>query len=118
MLTVRRANIASAIFSICFLLVASVLNPYELQAQTKPGLVSGILYRIHSGFLEVQTDLQNPKSIAMVKVNAATAYWNGRTDKRATFKNLQQGDEVMIETVTQEGIPVAQKVRFLHPGTS
>lgn len=116
--TVGRASIASAIFSICFLLVANVLNPHPLEAQTKPALVSGILYRIHSGFLEVQTDLKNPKSISMVKVNATTAYWNGRTDKRATFKDLQQGDEIMIETITQEGIPVAQKVRFLHPGTS
>ena len=84
-------------------------------AQVKATLINGILYRAHPGFLELQS---GGKNISMVKVNAATIYWNGRTDKKATAKELQRGDEVIIEAVEKDGVPVAQKVRFAHPGNS
>jgi len=87
-----------------------------VQAQTKAALVSGILYRAHPGFLEVQT--AGTKNVLAVKVNAATIYWNGKTDKKGTAKELRQGDELMIETADKDGAPLAQKVRFFHSGTS
>jgi len=91
-------------------------NEMALRAQTKAALVSGILYRVHPGFLEVQT--AGAKNILAVKVNAATIYWNGKTDKKAAANELQRGDELMIETADKDGMPLAQKVRFFHSGTS
>lgn len=79
-------------------------------AQEKAKLINGIVYRIHPGFLEVQS---GPKNIAMVKVTAATVYWNGKTDKRATAKDLQAGVEVVIEATEKGGWATAQKVRFM-----
>src|SRR5947209_5580844 len=90
---------------------ASMLLLTPADAQSKAKLLNGILYRTHSGFLEVQT---GGKTISLVKVNAATIYWNGRTDKKAAAKDLQVGDEVIIEAVEKDGMPVAQKIRFAH----
>jgi hypothetical protein len=80
-------------------------------AQTKESLVTGSLYRIHAGFLEVKT---GEKNISVVKVDSGTVYWNGKTDKAASAKDLTLGDELAIEVVEKKGLPVAQKVRFLH----
>jgi len=80
-------------------------------AQTKGSLITGSLYRIHSGFLEVKT---GEISVSVVKVDSGTVYWNGKTDKAASAKDLIPGDELAIETVEKKGLPVAQKVRFLH----
>ncbi len=92
---------------------ATVLLLTSVDAQAKTTLINGTLYRVHAGFLEVQSSAKN---ISMVKVNAATVYWNGRTDKRATAKDLRLGDGVIIEAVEKDGIPLAQKVRFAHTG--
>lgn len=54
------------------------------------------------------------KSIAVVKVDSGTVYWNGKTDKAASRKDLTTGDELATEVVEKKGLPVAQKVRFLH----
>jgi hypothetical protein len=83
--------------------------------QGKATLITGALYRVHPGFLEVQS---GEKTISVVKVNAATIYWNGRTDKKATAKELRQGDGLIIEAAEKDGVPVAQKVRFAHAGDS
>jgi hypothetical protein len=80
-------------------------------AQRKESLVTGSLHRIHAGFLEVKT---GEKDIAVVKVDSGTVYWNGKTDKAASAKDLTTGDELAIEVVEKKGLPVAQKVRFLH----
>jgi hypothetical protein len=93
--------------------IASALLCASTNAQTKAKLINGSLYRVHPGFLEVQT---GGKNIVPVKVNAATIYWNGKTDKKATAKELRIWDEVIIEATEKDGIPVAQKVRFAHQG--
>jgi hypothetical protein len=105
-----RAAVALSVFcsSAMFLLTSA-------DAQSKAKLINGYLYRTHSGFLEVRT---GGKNISLVKVNGTTIYWNGRTDNKATAKELQPGDEVIIEAVEKDGLPVAQKVRFAHPGNS
>jgi hypothetical protein len=105
-----RAAVAWSVF--CY---AAVLLSTSANAQSKATLINGSLYRVHPGFLEVQT---GGKKISLVKVNAATIYWNGKTDKKATAKELQLGDEVIIEAAEKDGIPVAQKVRFAHTGNS
>jgi len=94
---------------------ATVLLLASVNAQAKTTLINGTLYRVHAGFLEVQAGAKN---ISLVKVNAATVYWNGRTDKKAAAKDLQLGDEVIIEAVEKDGVPLAQKVRFARPGPS
>jgi hypothetical protein len=103
---------AAALSVFCF---ASVLLLASADAQAKTTLINGTLYRVHAGFLEVQ---DSAKTISLVKVNAATVYWNGRTDKKAAAKDLRLGDGVIIETVEKDGMPVAQKVRFAHAGDS
>jgi hypothetical protein len=106
----RKAAAALSVFcSAILLLLASA------HAQAKTALINGTLYRVHAGFLEVQSGAKN---ISMVKVNAATVYWNGRTDKKAAAKDLHLGDEVIIEAAEKDGMPVAQKVRFAHGGDS
>ena len=82
--------------------------------QTRVSLVSGRLHRIYPGFLEVSTD---GKNVTVVKVDSATVYWNGKTDKAGSAKNLAAGDELIIEVIQKNGLSVAQKVRFLHPGS-
>jgi len=94
---------------------ATVLLMASVNAQAKTTLINGTLYRVHAGFLEVQAGAKN---ISLVKVNTATVYWNGRTDKKAAAKDLQLGDEVIIEAVEKDGVPLAQKVRFARPGPS
>ncbi len=79
-------------------------------AQAKSKMITGHIYRIHTGFLEVQSD---PKNVAIVKVNAATVYWNGKTDKKASMKELQAGEEVIVEATEKDGLATAQKVRFM-----
>ena len=79
--------------------------------QAKPTMISGRLYRLHAGFLEVQSD---PKNIRIVKVNGETIYWNGKSDKKAAAKELAVGDEVMIEATETDGTATARKVRFIH----
>ena len=106
----RRSRFATGV-----IYVAASLFVTMAYAQTKATLINGILYRAHPGFLEVQS---GGKNISMVKVNAATIYWNGRTDKKASAKELAPGDEVIIEAAEKDGLPVAQKVRFAHPGNS
>jgi len=91
---------------------SAVLQLTSADAQAKTTLINGTLYRVHAGFLEVQSGAKN---VSLVKVNAATVYWNGRTDKKATAKDLQLGDEVIIEAVEKDGVPLAQKVRFARP---
>src|SRR5881397_2192230 len=87
-------------FAISAICVAASLLVTMPHAQGKTTLINGILYRVHPGFLEVQS---GGKNISMVKVNAATIYWNGRTDRKATAKELQRGDEVIIEAVEKDG---------------
>ncbi|HLK06274.1 MAG TPA: hypothetical protein VKT53_17695 [Candidatus Acidoferrum sp.] len=82
----------------------------QAAAQAKPKMITGRVYRIHAGFLEVQSD---PKNVTIVKVNAATAYWNGKADKKASMKELQAGEEVIIEATEKDGLATAQKVRFM-----
>jgi len=106
----RKAAAALSVF--CF---ATVLLLASADAQAKTTLINGTLYRVHTGFLEVQSGAKN---ISLVKVNASTVYWNGRTDKKATAKDLRLGDGVIIETVEKDGMPLAQKVRFAHAGDS
>ena len=79
--------------------------------QRKERLLSGILYRAHAGFLEIKSD---EKHIAVVKVDSATVYWNGKTDKAASKKDLSAGDELIVEMVDKNDAMVATKVRFLH----
>jgi len=99
-----RAAVALSVFY-----AATVLLLAPANAQAKTTLINGTLYRVNAGFLEVQGGTKN---ILLVKVNAATVYWNGRTDKKATAKDLQLGYEVIIEAVEKDGVPLAQKVRF------
>ncbi len=80
-------------------------------AQGKGLLLSGVLYRVHAGFLEIKSD---EKHIAVVKVDSATVYWNGKTDKAANKKDLNAGDELIIEMAEKNQAMVARKVRFLH----
>jgi hypothetical protein len=105
-----KAAVALSVFCSATLLLLT-----SADAQSKTKLINGNLYRTHSGFLEVQT---GGKNISLVKVNAATIYWNGRTDKKAAAKDLLPGDEVIIEAVDTEGMPTAKKVRFAHGGNS
>lgn len=74
-------------------------------------MMSGRVYRIHAGFLEVQSDAKN---IRIVKVNEETIYWNGKSDKKTAAKELAVGDEVMIEATEKDGTATARKVRFIH----
>jgi len=83
-------------------------------AQGKAALLSGNLYKVHAGFLEMRSD---DKHIAVVKVDSATVYWDGKTDKAASKKDLSGGDELIIEMVEKDGALVAHKVRFLHRGS-
>jgi len=106
----RKAGVALSVFGFATVLLLTSAGP-----QAKTTLINGTLYRVHTGFLEVQSSAKN---ISMVKVNAATVYWNGRTDKKATAKDLRLGDEVIIEAVEKDGMPFAQKVRFAHGGDS
>jgi len=82
-------------------------------AQEKATLLSGTLYKVHAGFLEMRED---EKHIAVVKVDSATVYWDGKADKAASKKDLSGGDELMVELVEKQGALVARKVRFLHRG--
>ena len=94
--------------------VALLLYGGATMARTPQGkgmLVSGILYKVHAGFLEIKSD---EKHIAVVKVDSATVYWNGKTDKAASKKDLSAGDELIIEMAEQSQAMVAKKVRFLH----
>src|SRR6266404_5318148 len=91
-------------FAMGLLYVAASLLVPATHAQAKAKLINGNLYRVHAGFLEVHGGAKN---ILLVKVNAATVYWNGRTDKKAAAKELQTGDEVVIEAVEKDGMPVA-----------
>ncbi|HXA00072.1 MAG TPA: hypothetical protein VN025_20100 [Candidatus Dormibacteraeota bacterium] len=84
------------------------------EGQAKATLVSGILYRVHTGFLEVKSD---EKHVSVVKVDSETVYWNGKTDKVATKKDLSLGDELIAEMIEKNGALVAQKVRFLNRGS-
>jgi len=106
----KRSGFAIGVFFLSVSLLVTMAH-----AQAKAALINGTLYRAHAGFLEVQS---GGKNISMVKVNAATIYWNGRSDKKATAKELQPGDVVIIDAVEKDGLPVAQKVRFAHPGNS
>jgi hypothetical protein len=105
-----------AICAMLFLVgcVAITMPLLRVSADAKSKMITGIVYRIHPGFLEVQND---PKNIAVVKVNAATIYWNGKTDKKASAKDLAAGQEVVIEATEKDGLATAQKVRFL-PNTN
>jgi hypothetical protein len=103
----KRMYISAQIALLCGILL---LAPVIAGAQAKAKMINGIVYRIHSGFLEVQS---GPKEIAMVKVNAATVYWNGKTDKKASATDLQMGTEVVIEATEKDGWATAQKVRFM-----
>jgi len=80
-------------------------------AQTKGMLVSGNLYRVHGAFLELKN---GEKDIVLVPVNTATIYWDGKTEKAASKKDLSVGDEIIAELSEKDGAMVAKKVRFLH----
>jgi SRSO17 transposase len=80
-------------------------------AQEKSTLLSGTLYKVHAGFLEMRED---EKHIAVVKVDSATVYWDGKKDRAGSRKDLSGGDELMVEVVEKGGALVARKVRFLH----
>ena len=95
---------------IAALLLCSVANSAR-SAQGRGTLLSGILYKVHAGFLEIKSD---EKHIAAVKVDAATVYWDGKTDKAASKKDLSAGDELIIEMIERNQAMVAKKVRFLH----
>jgi len=79
--------------------------------QQKGMLLSGNLYRVHAGFLEIKSD---EKHIAVVKVDSSTIYWNGKTDKAASKKDLAAGDELIIEVIEKDQAMVAKKVRFMR----
>jgi len=102
-----RLAIGIGVGSAVFLITANLAGAQEV----KPKMIAGHVYRIHAGFLEVQSD---PKNIVMVKVNGATIYWNGKTDKKASAKELAVGDEVMIEATEKAGLATAEKVRFIR----
>lgn len=101
---------AGALLAVCLLCPGSARVAIA-QKSEEPKLISGRVYRVHSGFLEVQSD---PKNIAIVKVNAATIYWNGKTDKKASAKELRAGDEVVIDAAGKDGLTIALKVRFMR----
>ena len=92
-------------------ILASVGDGAALAAQAKTALVTGSLYRVHAGFLEVKS---GEKNISVVKVDSATIYWNGKADKAASARDMVLGDELAIQIVEKKGLPVAEKVRFLH----
>ena len=92
------------------LLLGSVANSARTP-QAKGMLVSGILYKVHAGFLEIKSD---EKHIAVVKTDSETVYWNGKTYKAASKKDLSVGDELIIEIAEKSQTMVAKKVRFLH----
>ena len=83
-------------------------------AQAKGILIYGNLYRVHATFLELKT---GEKQVAVVKVDAATIYWDGRADKATAKKDLSLGDEIIAEMTEKDGAIVAKKVRFLHRGS-
>ncbi|SRR6266404_881982 len=103
-----RAGIALSLVCCANLMVLTTVH-----AQAKATLINGTLYRMHAGILEVQI---GGKNILLVKTDAATIYWNGRTDKKAAAKELRPADQVIIEAVEKGGFPVAQKIRFAHAG--
>jgi len=101
---------------LCFgILALLAIGPcFATAAQTKGALVYGNLYRVHAGFLELSTA---EKHVAVVKVDAATIYWDGKADKAALKKDMSLGDEIVAEMAEKDGTLVAKKVRFLHRGT-
>lgn len=108
----RRAVCATLFLAGCVAIVMPVVR--KVSADTKSKMISGVLYRIHPGFLEVQS---GTRDVSAVRVNAATIYWNGKTDKKASAKELAAGQEVVIEATEKDGLATAQKVRFL-PNTN
>ena len=106
---IARCSFACAAVAALFVL----LLPTEkaTSAQTKGMLVSGNLYRVHGAFLELKN---GEKDIVLVPVNAATIYWDGKTDRAASKKDLTVGDEIVAELLEKDGAMVAKKVRFLH----
>jgi len=91
-------------------------SPSAVRANQEKGmLLSGILYRVHAGFLEIKSD---GKHVAVIMVDSATVYWNGKTEKAASKNDLSAGDELIIEVVDKNNLMVAKKVRFLHRGGS
>jgi hypothetical protein len=90
-------------------------NASEARApQGKATLLSGTLYKVHAGFLEIKS---GEKQIDVVKVDSTTVYWDGKTDKAASKKDLGGGDELMVEIVRKNGVTMARKVRFMHRGS-
>lgn len=106
MRTITRAN-AFALRAAC--MVVALLFPLLLGAQNDAALLTGILQKVHPGFLEVS----NGKDIVAIKTDAATKYLDARTDKPSTRGNLSVGSEVTIEYVKKDGFSVARKIRFL-----
>lgn len=106
---IARGSFACAAVAALFILLLPIGN--TTSAQTKGMLVSGNLYRVHGAFLELKN---GEKDIVLVPVNAATIYWDGKTDKSASKKDLSVGDEIIAELSEKDGAVVAKKVRFLH----
>jgi hypothetical protein len=107
-----RSSFACTAVAALFALLLAVGN--ATSAQTKGMLISGNLYRVHGAFLELKN---GEKDIGLVPVNAATIYWDGKTDKAASKKDLSVGDEIIAEMIEKDGAMVAKKVRFLHRGS-
>jgi hypothetical protein len=106
---IARSSFAYVVATGFFVLLLATGNTSS--AQTKGMLVSGNLYRVHGAFLELKN---GEKDIALVPVNAATIYWDGKTEKAASKKDLSVGDEIIAEMIDKDGAMVAKKVRFLH----
>ncbi|GEM_PF-4630899 len=112
---IRRMPIAKRLFASAGIgaLIALLICGTLARSQTKSALVYGNLYRVHAGFLE----LKGGKNITVVKIDAATIYWDGKADKAAAKKDLVAGDEIIAEMAEKDGVVVAKKIRFLHRGT-
>jgi hypothetical protein len=94
-------------------LMLALVSSCGAAAQAKGMLVYGTLYRMQAGFLELKT---GEKQFAVMKVDAATIYWDGKTDKAAAKKDLSLGGEIIAEMTEKDGAIVTKKVRFLHRG--
>jgi hypothetical protein len=104
--TTRRAV---ACVRIAFILLLG-FSRFAFAQSEHPRLVVGSVYRIVRNLVEVK---QDGGDIAVIKVDAATAYVNSSTQAAAKLKDLAVGDQIVIRVIVKAGVDTAEQVKFV-----
>jgi hypothetical protein len=104
---VRRGPVAGSLAALVVLLSLALLASGQTEDRR---LVIGSVYRIVRNLVEVKED---GGDIAVIKVDAATTYFNSSTQAPAKLKDIAAGDQIVVRVIVKAGVDTAEQVKFV-----